>query len=183
MDAPNVPQPPLLRRAYGRPFAAFRADGFEPAAGGNGRPPGRFAGALTWGWEKVNQIEALLQGSGDDCEPGRAPVMVPGGAAGGRGAHARPQRRRVLLFCYANRLEQIGVTPGAEEWVDYTLVPLLEVAPGQSVQDAWMRSPRCAGYDVLGSAEAALSAEGSEAGRARWAGAVPRALFERGWYV
>ncbi|KIZ03578.1 hypothetical protein MNEG_4383 [Monoraphidium neglectum] len=181
--APHVPQPLLLRRAYARPAAAFRTDRFEPTAGGDGRPPGRFAGALVWGPDKAKRITDLLEGRGSCCEAGGAAAGGPGEACGGCGAAAPPPRRRVLMFCYVNRLEQIGVTPGAEEWVDYTLVPLLEVAPGQSVRDAWMGSLRCGGYDVLGSAEAALAAEGPEARRARWAGAVPRALFERGWYV
>jgi hypothetical protein len=147
-----------------------------------------------WGPEKARRILDLLEGR-DAAAAADAPGPAAAAAAAGAdaascSASAPPpppparRRRRALVFCYSNRLEQIGAVPGAEQWCDYTVVPLLEVpepGPGAAAA-AWLASPRSAGHDVVGSAEAALASEAPAEARARWAD-LPAELLARGWYA
>ncbi|GBF98984.1 hypothetical protein Rsub_11570 [Raphidocelis subcapitata] len=190
------PQPPLLRGARRpRGAAPLAADCFEPAVDPPSRG-GRFCGALVWGEAKARAIIRQLEGrDGEDEETAATPGAGGGGGGGGSsggggggggggdGGGAEPRGARVLVFCYSNRLGELGSTPGAEEWADYTLVPLLTVPPGASAAAAWAASARSAALgDALGAAEAALASEAPEAARARWADVAP-AMLARGWMV
>jgi len=179
---------------------AVSADAFEPSAGAGREAKGHYQGTLVWGPEKAERIVQLLDGREEAAEgPGSAAPgfgVLSSSAGGmllqpgrqqeeeGEGEDKGQQKRtRVLLFCYSNRMHEIGQLPGAEQWCDYTIVPLLEVRPGERARDAWLRAERCAGYDVVGAAEAALACEGEAAARARWEGSTPEQVLQRGWLV
>ena len=129
-------------------------------------------------------------------QPG-APADAPAPAASASAAAAASSSKapaavasRLLVFCYANRLSEVGRVAGAAEWCDYTVVPLLEVPAGARVQDAMLAAPAPGGgsggggggFDAIGAAERALAAESEAARRARWAGAPQEVLQREGWW-